>query len=180
MAIGTALAIGMGVAAAANTGAQIYGAKQAGKASKQAAAAQTKAADQNGRIVDEMLMPYANAGRAAASTLGRLTAAPPGSRFAAPDPTMGPPPAQNTGQRPMDLGKRGTLGGFVKTAQALQGGADPREVMAQRRGTIGGLKPPAPGGGGGMVAMRSPDGEVREVPAEAAEHYMRLGATRVQ
>ncbi|MGH9371852.1 MAG: hypothetical protein ACRD15_10015, partial [Vicinamibacterales bacterium] len=94
MGLATGLVIG-GLAANAVT--QVVGAKMASKASKGAAQDQMRATDQARRVIDETWSPYVNYGRGALSTLGRLTSAPPGARFAASDPTL--PPTSN--RRPM-------------------------------------------------------------------------------
>lgn len=95
--IGTAAAIALGVGSAINAGTQLYGAKKASDASKQAAATQNAAAQQALAYQQQMYgqaqnlyAPYIARGQQTSNTLGRLMAAPSGSRYAAP-PT---PPAQ--------------------------------------------------------------------------------------
>lgn len=92
MAIGTTAAI-LAATTAASAGAQLYGAKKASDASKQAAQIQQKSADQallearnayNQQV--QWQMPYMNAGNSAINTLSRLMAPPQGARYAAPAP----------------------------------------------------------------------------------------------
>lgn len=193
MGIATSLAIGLGVAAAANVGSQIYAAKQQSKAAKKAEEAQVRGTQEAQGYMDSALLPWVNKGRETASTLGRLTAAPTGSRFAAPDPTMPRPPQ---GQQGPPAGARPNPGGQPPQQQAA-----PRQDPALTRGTLGGLRqqqgmsqpqmptmydemqrggsPTMDGGGPPMIALRSPSGEVREVPAHMADQYIQRGAQRV-
>lgn len=171
MAIATGLAIGLGVAAAANAGAQIYGAHQAGKASKEAAKIQSDGARQAQRTVDSALLPYVNKGRETISTLGRLTAAPAGARFAAPDPTLGAPMSPT---RAVPRGTIGSIGhGGGGAVAGMPQGARPRQAVA---GTIGSMGMPDDGQ---MVTLRAPDGSMRAVPAALAAQFEQRGAVRV-
>lgn len=158
--IGTAMALGIGLAASAGT--QIVGAKIASNASKKAAKDQTAAVDRASGILDDTFSPYVNKGREVIGTLGRLTAAPAGSRFAAPDPTLPRQMAPTAGTRP-------------------RMGA-PNVGQAQPRVTLGGMAPgPSGPRHGGMVLMEAPDGSgVRPVPAEQVERFLAAGARRVQ
>lgn len=150
MAIGTATAIGLGLAAA-SAGTQVVAAKKASTASKKAAEDQMRATDDARRTIDQTWSPYVNYGRQSISTLGRLTSAPPGAKFAAPDPTL-PQPTRS----PM---------------------ATPRPVPDGRPRTLGGLVPS--GADGQTVRLRAPDGEQRDVPVHLADHYIARGATRI-
>ena len=153
--IGTGLALGIGLAASAGT--QLVGAKIASNASKNAAKDQVRAVDRASGILDETFSPYVNKGREVIGTLGRLTAAPRGARYAAPDPTMPRQAPQPARPRPA---------GAMPTGQA------------RPRVTLGGL---APRGGDGMVLMEAPDGSgVRPVPANQVERFLAAGARRVQ
>lgn len=132
--VGTALAIGLGLASSAAT--QVAGAKIASSASKKAAKQQTQAVDRAQGIVTNTLSPYVNKGREAISTLGRLTAAPAGSRYAAPDPTRPPAPQPPMAQpRPMMLGGMSAGGGDdLVTVQSPDGGSTrqmPRQQAQQ-------------------------------------------------
>ncbi len=183
MGIATSMAIGLGIAGAAQAGASIYAGKQQSKAAKQAANTQAQHADRAMGAVESALGPWVNKCRETASTLGRLTSAPAGSRFAAPDPTMPRPGGvgyqqPHTGQRPnpQQAPPRRGLGGSIDRMQAIQGGADPRQVMAQRQGTIGGMGPGGPGGGPQMIPMRAPDGSVQPVPAHLVDRFIAKGA----
>lgn len=163
--IGTALAIGLTMAAA-SAGTQVVGAKIASNASKKAAKDQTTAVDRASGILDDTFSPYVNKGREVIGTLGRLTAAPRGARFAAPDPTLPRQAATAPASRPRPAGA-------------------PNVGQAQPRMTLGGLAPgpsgPPRGGGGGMVLLEAPDGSgVRPVPADQAERFIAAGARRVQ
>ena len=176
MAIATSMAIGLGVAAAAQGGAAIYSAKQGSKAAKQAAKTQTEHADRGMAAVDYALGPWVNKGRETASTLGRLTAAPSGSRFAAPDPTMPRNPG-NVGYQPPTQGQRpnpqqgGTLGGLARRKQG------PQQQGPGGPGMGGPQGPPMPGGGGPqMIPMRAPDGSVQPVPSHLVQQFMSKGA----
>lgn len=165
--IGTAMAIG--IATAAKIGTDLIGGKIASKASKDAAKLQTAAVDRASGILDTTFSPYVNKGREAIGTLGRLTAAPAGSRYAAADPTLprqappmaggrqAPPGAPNVGQaRP-----RMSLGGMAPGPSG------------QRSGGGGGVPP-------GMVLLEAPDGSgVRPVPEREAERFISMGARRV-
>jgi hypothetical protein len=166
MAVATATAIGLGIAAA-STATQVYGAKKAAGASKQAAKDQTAATDRASGMLDQVWGPYVNAGRQSISAVSRLTTPPAGSRYAAPDPTMGPRPPQAPPSRPR--------GGMPQTGTAV-----PRTLGGLAQGGM------APGGPGGpppaqpmFVQMRAPNGEIERVPAHLEERFAQMGATRV-
>jgi len=167
MAIGTALAIGLSLAAA-NTATQVIGARKASNASKDAAKIQTQSADRAMRTIDDTWSPYVNAGRQAMGTLGRLTTAPAGARYAAPpQPGMGQPPPR----MPSGPAARPRPAGMPQT-----GFAAPR--------TLGGLaRPPAQPqfqqGGGRTVSLQAPNGEIEQVPAHLAEQFIARGARPV-
>jgi len=183
MAIGTGLAIG--IAAAASAGSQIYAAKTASKAAKDAAKIQTQGADRAMGAVDSALGPWVRKGRETASTLGRLTAAPPGSRFAAPDPTMAPPAqGPSTGARPMPQG--GTIRGLAQPRGGPMntwspGGNSPpqRQPPQLPPGMPGVPSLPPSGGGAEMIMLRAPDGSTQPVPAYLADRYIQAGAERI-
>jgi len=176
MATATALAIaGM----AASTGAQVYGAKKASDASKDAAKLQTAAADEAQRRLDvshkasdDVYAPYLSAGRSATSTLGRLVTPGPGARYASPGPAQPAPAPAPTDravprQVPMGRGARGGLGG---------GAGAPNEGMAPPR-TFGSM---VPRGGGNVVMIEAPDGSgVRPVPADQAQRFLDAGGRQV-
>jgi hypothetical protein len=162
----TALTIaGLGI----STATQLYGAKKASSASRDAAKLQSASVDRAKKTLDDTWGPYVNQGRQALGTLGRLTTPGPGARYAAPDQTGGPPPGA-----PPPARARGPL---------------PASGTAMPRGaTLGGLAgpppgpqgPPPDGGGGQMVMMEAPDGSgVRPVPASQVERLLQMGARRV-
>lgn len=127
--VGTALAIGMGISAAT----QLAGAKIASNASKKAAGQQTQAVDRAQGIVTNTLSPYVNKGREAISTLGRLTAAPAGSRYAAPDPTRPPAPQPPmAAPRPMTMGGLSPGGGEDLVTVQSPDGSSTRQMPRQQ------------------------------------------------
>lgn len=146
MGVATGIAIGSLIASSA---AQAYGAHKAASASKDAAKLQTAAADRASKIYDDTYQPYLNKGRESISTLGRLTAAPAGSRYAAPDPTRPPqsaPPAPRPGMS-----------------------GPPRPAP----GTLGSMAPSGPGAPPGMVMIEARDGSgVRPVPEAQAQRFL--------
>lgn len=167
--VGTALAIGLGLAGlATKTATDIYGAKKASSAAKDAAKIQTDAADKAQRQYDDVFSPYLNAGRTATSTLGRLVSAPPGARFAAPDPTQArqpqPPPDRAIPRRSMGGGARAGMGGD---------GSMPNDGMPPRM--LGRMaRPAAP-----EMVMMEADGETRPVPLDQVARFEQAGARRV-
>lgn len=159
MGVATGLMIGGLVA---STATQLYGAKKASDASKGAARDQMRATGEAQRAIHNAWSPYVNAGQGAMRTLGRLTAAPPGARFAAPDPTQ--PPAKMP--QPSYAAPRG-MGDARPMPRTLGGMRPDMDAMPQ-------------GGGPQMVTLRAPTGEMQQVPAHLASRFEQLGAVRVQ
>ena len=59
-----------------------------------------------------------------------------------------------------------------------QGGS----LVDPQMGTLGSAMTQSSYGGapqGGMLKMRAPDGEVADIPADQADHFLKLGAQRV-
>lgn len=174
--VATSIALGLGLAAiGANAATQAYGAHIAGSASKDAAKMQVDAAttaqgrmDAAKKTSDDIYAPYLTAGRTATSTLGRLVSAPPGARYAAPDPTIAAPaPSQPSG--PM-VGGRPQPPGAPTTGPAV-----PRVS-----GTFGAMVPqPRSSAPSGMVMLAANDGSgARPVPRDQAQRYLSTGQFR--
>lgn len=158
--IGTSLALGLGLAGlGASTATNIIGAKKAASASKDAARMQIEAADRAAGVIKDVYTPYVNYGRQALSTLGRLTAAPPGARFAAPDPTVAPPPPVS----PNTFGGRTRPPGAPVVGQAM-----PRPGI----NTFGGRAAPPER----RVLMQAPDGSTAQIPASQVDAFLQRGA----
>lgn len=153
IATGTALAIA-GLASAATS---LYSGKKASDASKDAAKLQTQAGDAARNKMDEVYGPYMAAGRnalSAANASNRLTAPPPGSRYASPDPTMGP-----QGGAPRAMPRPVTLGGLRQPSADMPQGAstqDPRQPPPRSMNVATfGQRPPMT-----LGAMREPGTDV--------------------
>jgi hypothetical protein len=150
------------------------GAAKQSSAAKKAATEQQKATDQATGYLREgmgqmagLYSPYVNAGQSVRGTLSRLTTAPPGAQFAAPPPPNVTPQMQEPGGQAMPRA------GMNRTPQPPGGGMS---------GLFGGMGPPpqGPPGGGQMVQLRSPDGQVMAVPAAKAQGFIQRGAVPVQ
>lgn len=172
--------IGMGVKA----GMDVYGAHKASNAAKEAAKIQTGAADEALGVSKDVynrqmyaMDPYANVGRQAMSTIGRLTA--PGQPYT---PQLQRQDAQQgyTGygggqQPPMTIGG-GPGGGMAGSRPAPPGPV----TGGGKRGPFGGMGNPTPPPGGDMVLLQAPDGSQRPVPSHQVQGYLARGATVVQ
>lgn len=183
MAIGTSLAIGLGLAAGSTAG-QIYGAKKAagtaGAAGQIQSDAANRAADLQFRSTQDALnflreeaqfnrqsqAPYRALGTGAVNTLANWAGIPMTGMTLG---SMGQP--RNQGG-PVD--QRGTTPGSMG-GQPYQGGPVDQRAMAPGM-TLGSMDQT---GGRRTVQMQAPDGTVQAVPQQYVAHYERRGARRM-
>lgn len=156
MGIATGLLIGGAIAKGVSS---IVAAHKASSAAKKSSEQLVDAANESTRIVDESYKPFVTRGAQALQTLGRLTSAPPGSKYAAPDYSQAAPQAINPntpGSRPQ--------------------GANPQTGTAMPR-TLGGLAQSPTPINGGAVPVRAPDGSVKPVPAASVNDFLARNPT---
>lgn len=168
--IGTTAALILAGTAAASAGSQIYGAKKAANAARQAgqiqADASNRAADLQAQAQQESLAflrdesqynrqqqaPYRAIGKGAISTLSNLTGVP--MDYSGQDY----PSSSQTSQP----GKGLTLGNM---------GQPSTQPVARM--------PMSPQGGGGMVTVRAPTGQTGQIPQDQLQRALQMGATVV-
>lgn len=167
--IGTTAALILAGTAAASAGSQIYGAKKAASAAKQAgqlqADASTHAADLSAQATQDSLAfmrdesqynrqqqaPYRAIGRGAINTLSTLTGV----------------PMDYSGDQQQPMSGGNTLGNMGQPSTQPAG-----------RMPMPGQAPQGPGGG--MVMLRAPNGQQKAVPQAQVQGYLAQGATVVQ
>lgn len=172
MAVGTTAAIIGGLAAAGSAGANIIGSKMAANASNKAAKTQADAgmrAAEDSRRASQDALAYIERSRsmpAASGTqsyLSRLLGVPQGG-------AMGGSTGAPSMAMPMLKPGAGSDGYMHVFGQTMPGANAPLSgVTSGPSATVG----------GGMVRLKAPNGMIKAVPADQAEHFLRLGAERV-
>jgi hypothetical protein len=173
---------------AASAGTSLASAKMQSNAANRASKAQSASQDTsqafNQQAFDyqkQLMNPYAQAGQ---TSLANLMAQHWGGSPADYSQQQGPPQGQQAmpGQRPQGMAP--TMGQAMPRSQGgqpLGGFAGPQGGMPQQGQAAPGMGQPAqqPGGGGQMVRMRAPTGEVTTIPAAMAAQFEQRGAVRV-
>lgn len=161
MAIGTVAAIALGIGSAANAGMQMYGAKKAADASRQAAQTQADSADRalafQGEQMDRALAAYAPYMAMSQGAMGKLA------------DLLGVKPVEMT-QTPAAAAAQAGMG--PSSTMPMSALLQPSSVMGTRT-----AQTRAPSNlPSGMVQMRAPDGEMRWVQPGAVAKYTARGA----
>ena len=178
----------VGIGTAAKVGTDIYSAKKASDASKEAAQAQTAAGNQSLALQRDVwqqsqqnLQPWMQRGSQAVNTMAELMGFGP-----APTAAGGATPPATTGPSPI-LGTRGYAWQQRTPENETTFGRDPNmpgqgNWASQRAATIRErrlaevLGAALPQNQSGYVQMRAPDGTVQPVPTQYVDHYTQLGA----
>jgi len=180
----------VGLGTAASVGTQVYGAKKASDASKEAAAAQSASVDKGLALQEKMwsqgqtnLQPWLQQGAKAVNTMGDLMGLG-GVSSGVPAYT---PPAQTEPPKILsDLWYARDRGDRPATGRAIPRPGSEAETLYGDR--FQGARTPAGTSMGdtmtmaqarsqsGYAQMQAPDGTVQSVPASMVSHYTNLGA----
>jgi hypothetical protein len=174
-------------------GTQVAGAVMGSKAAKGAAKTQVQAAERAAGVQQQvyndqrsLMQPYVQAGQSAVTSLGRLMQ--PGQPYTpqmqASDARSMPGAPSFDRPIPQSLGALGA--GRVQPISPYSGGG--AQGAGQVQPWTGQVQPQSMNftgsggpsfGGAQMVQLRSPDGEVRAVPAHLAQQFVQRGATLI-
>lgn len=186
----TALLLGAGIAGATSLGA----AKMASGAAKDAAQTQSDSADKalalQAQIYQQQradTLPFLNRANAAGDTLSALMGLGGGGGQLAPAQTnlLGGPARGGQMFTPETMPPRGSSAGSMLNPNGPGFVPVPPETSHAPGGNWSGDSTQstygsvAHGGFGGTVTLRAPDGSVKDVPWDQAQHFIQLGAVRV-